>query len=825
MADPSWSGQLAALTGLPLLPCGAGADRKAPIDPDTGREMSGWQHKAFTPAQIGSLNDAVACVGMRLGPDAGGLIAFDLDGASAIAAAVDRGCDPAKASTWLIIRTTSAVHLKLIFRVPAERWALLRKGKGRLVTKKACSGQKGEQLEVFWTSGQVIVLGDHLSSGGQYTWLGSPHDIAPIPDAWWTLSLETLSPQHSISPPTPVSLPDCIADDLSRARSALDHLDPDMGHDAWVEIGMALHSADSANGLMVWNAWSAKGEKYPGYKELERRWRSFKAGGGITIATLFRRAQNNGWVHPATRSSCSEHQSEESIHDRKESDWSATAGTPAPELESESPVGESPLADLLALSERLAEERQLFCFRGLLPADLADAIELLQAHLPTDVISAVLPVLCAYSGILKLGTKIAPNLRYSVPVNLFVATVAISGIAKTSIKRALVDIPVEEIRRDAARMNHRELENWQEQNRGVKQADRTPPPQPIFPVLQDYTPAALSQQLQVNERSGLGQLIVVDELHGLLNAISQDTRNGSGTAEAQLLETFDGSGFASIRITAGSRCYNACHVSIYGSIQPDRLRQMINGRDDTGQFARFLFCRVPTRPLSLPDEDPTPQQRDAHQAATALLHYYAERLYRLPPRTYELSQEARRFFNRWFEGHQKDALAPGTPGVISALKGKTAAHALRLAGILHILMHLDACEEAREDLPRISRETMDCAMALVDQLTAETIAFHDAPIDSKDQADDDGADAAEAMRLQLLQHIHHHSWTSGNPITQKHAKDKGTRRIRRYCTAKVFRDCVGELVTQGYGEWVRGERGVNGKSRSDAYRATREMSI
>jgi hypothetical protein len=824
MADTSWAHQLTSLDGLPLLPCGAGADRKAPIDPRSGREMSGWQHKAFTPEQIGSMNGRVACVGMRLGPDAGGLIAFDPDGASAVAAAVARGCDPAAASTWRIHRTTSTVHLKLVFRVPPERWALLRKGKGRLVTKAARPGEKGEQLEVFWTSGQVIVLGDHLSSGGRYTWRGSPQGIAAIPDAWWDLALELLSPQQPAPPPTPACLPECAADDLGRARSALEHLDPDMGHDAWVQIGMALHSADSANGLTLWNDWSAQGEKYPGFKELDRRWRSFKVGGGITIATLFCRAQNYGWINPAAGRSTAEERLEDGFREWPDGD-STSAGSLPPEPETEAPARESPLADLLALSERLAEGRRMFSFRGLLPADLADAVELLQAPLPTDVISAVLPVLSAYSGILKLGTKVTPNLGYSVPVNLFVAVVAISGIAKTSIKRALVDAPILEIRRDAARMNKREQENWQEQNRGVKPADRTPPPAPIYPVLQDYTPAALSQQLQVNEHRGLGQLIVVDELHGLLNAISQDTRNGSGTAEAQLLETFDGSGYTSIRITAGSRSYSACHVSIYGSIQPDRLRQMINGRDDTGQFARFLFCRVPTRPLNLPDEDPTPQQRDAHQAATLLLHRYAERLHRLPPRTYELSREARSAFNRWFEEHQKDALAPGTPGIISALKGKTSAHALRVAGILHILRHLDVCEDGGVDLPRISRDTMDCAMAIVDQLTAETAAFHDAPVASGGQDDEEAQDAVEASRLRLLQHIHHCSWSSKQPITRKQAKDKGSRQLRRHCTAKAFMDCVAELVAQGYGELVDSGRGVNGKPRAQAYRATKEMSL
>lgn len=295
--DDHWRKLLPALTGLPLLPCGAGADHKAPIDPTTGRQLARWQHHSYDPAQISSMPASVACVGMRLGPNANGLIAFDPDGSSALEAAVARGCDPASASTWRIHRTTSAVHLKLIFRVPPDRWALLRKGKGRLVTKAARPGEKGEQLEVFWTSGQVIVLGDHVSSGGQYIWQGSPHDIAPIPDAWWELALELLSPK----PPAKSQNYNTklTSDDLTRAQSALNYLDPDMSHDTWVQIGMALHDADPIHGIDVWNAWSANGTKYTGLKELEQRWKSFKPSAGVTIATLFSLAQKSGWINPS----------------------------------------------------------------------------------------------------------------------------------------------------------------------------------------------------------------------------------------------------------------------------------------------------------------------------------------------------------------------------------------------------------------------------------------------------------------------------------------------------------------------------------------------
>ena len=146
------------------------------------------------------------------------------------------------------------------------------------------------------------------------------------------------------------------------------------------------------------------------------------------------------------------------------------------------------------------------------------------------------------------------------------------------------------------------MEEWQAQDK----KDRSPTaPRPVYPHLSDYTPAALSIQLQQNETLGLGQLIIRDEMSGLLQAISNDTQQGSGTGEAQLLEAFDGDGYSSIRVESAPRSYDACHVSIFGNIQPDLLRELINGQDSTGKFARFLFCRVPAKALLLDDDDPT----------------------------------------------------------------------------------------------------------------------------------------------------------------------------------------------------------------------------
>jgi hypothetical protein len=79
--------------------------------------------------------------------------------------------------------------------------------------------------------------------------------------------------------------------------SALEHLDPDKSYQDWLQVGMALHSADPGpEGLLLWDTWSARGSLYrPG--EPEYRWGTFDLDreGGVTLGTLFWMAREAGW--------------------------------------------------------------------------------------------------------------------------------------------------------------------------------------------------------------------------------------------------------------------------------------------------------------------------------------------------------------------------------------------------------------------------------------------------------------------------------------------------------------------------------------------------
>lgn len=169
---------------LALLPVGWGAGGKAPM-------LAGWQkHPGFTVDQL-QQQGGIRAVGARTGVLTGPLLAFDFDGESALGL----GLYPWEASTWQVHRDNDPFRLKALFRpTPAQISQLPQKPdgsiefQGKTITANASEERKGEALEVFFAGGrQVIVLGEHVSSGGSYVWLDGlgPEALAPPPNEWW----------------------------------------------------------------------------------------------------------------------------------------------------------------------------------------------------------------------------------------------------------------------------------------------------------------------------------------------------------------------------------------------------------------------------------------------------------------------------------------------------------------------------------------------------------------------------------------------------------------------------------------------------------------
>lgn len=108
---------------------------------------------------------------------------------------------------------------------------------------------------------------------------------------------------------------------------------------------------------------------------------------------------------------------------------------------------------------------------------------------------------------------------------------------------------------------------------------------PQLIILNDVTPEALTIGLSRNPK-GCG--IVYDELAGFVGRFN---RYNSGADEQMFLSLFNGGGINRIRVNSNSNAYIAeSFLTIVGTIQPTVLKEVFNGRTDSGFFDRWLLC-------------------------------------------------------------------------------------------------------------------------------------------------------------------------------------------------------------------------------------------
>ena len=73
---------------------------------------------------------------------------------------------------------------------------------------------------------------------------------------------------------------------------ALHHVPPD-DYETWLLVGMAIHH--DGGDISLWEAWSRSAPSKYESGACERKWRTFTAGGGITLGTVYDLAKRNGW--------------------------------------------------------------------------------------------------------------------------------------------------------------------------------------------------------------------------------------------------------------------------------------------------------------------------------------------------------------------------------------------------------------------------------------------------------------------------------------------------------------------------------------------------
>lgn len=148
-------------------------------------------------------------------------------------------------------------------------------------------------VDVKGSGGYVVGPCSIHASGREYGWDISPHvcGLAPLPE--WIVAME--ASRSEVAKQSHLGTEECLYSDDEIIDAIMSIPIESANRDTWTRIGMALqaHGFDSD----VWDRWSAQSPVYRGRESLEKIWKSFgKNGkGGITIGSVIRMAQENGW--------------------------------------------------------------------------------------------------------------------------------------------------------------------------------------------------------------------------------------------------------------------------------------------------------------------------------------------------------------------------------------------------------------------------------------------------------------------------------------------------------------------------------------------------
>ena len=444
----------------------------------------------------------------------------------------------------------------------------------------------------------------------------------------------------------------------------------------------------------------------------------------------------------------------------------AEPASPATPADPEDPPAEAPL-------RKVDDRRAALTYDRLVTPDLGDSLALLTEALPADPVTVVVPFLTGLSGLLQIGTRAGSAADYDQPLNLFSCIVGKPGSGKTPLLNETARYPSSDIRQQELKNYTDAVSYWNHQKKDEK-GDK---PGRLFPVLSSYNPPALSKQLTLHEAQGTGLLLMRDELSGLFSTLAADQKSGTGKAEGQLLELWDGTGVDEVLVN-DFRSFERCHFSLVGAIQPERLRELIRGVDPTGKWSRFLFIQMPPGLITPSREDPTQLALRRRYEAQLVLKAYANQARGLQAKTYYLTQEARDIYIPWFQAHQSRAQQlEGSNPIVSSVLDKSSAQFLRMAGLLHLVRY--------PGRGRIDATTATLAMEVIDCLFAETELFHRGDGDLVDQLMD---------RIRKL----------GGEVTWERLRAKGLNRwLKENAKTRHFSEAVSNLIANAEGELVK----------------------
>jgi uncharacterized protein DUF3987 len=307
----------------------------------------------------------------------------------------------------------------------------------------------------------------------------------------------------------------------------------------------------------------------------------------------------------------------------------------------------------------------------LIPSSFRPLIEDVSERMQTPFDYAAASAIVALAGCVNRRAVIRPKAEdtsWSVAPNLWGAIIAPPGFMKSPVLRAIT-FPLSHIE-DVWRAEHSEESDeyesakeqaelrhqaWREE---CKRAFKKNQPAPIQPdksisapvqkrlVLTDATFEKLHEILSENPG---GVLVIRDELTGWLAQLDRQGREGE---RAFFLQAWNGdAGFIVDRIGRGSIHVPAVCVSLFGNIQPSRLRGYLSevldgGPRDDGLFQRFQILVWPDSPKEWRLVDRSPN--GAALVAVEKVYSQLANLSVDAPIRMGFDPDAQQLFNKWW---------------------------------------------------------------------------------------------------------------------------------------------------------------------------------
>jgi hypothetical protein len=554
------------------------------------------------------------------------------------------------------------------------------------------------------------------------------------------------------------------------------------GYSDWLAVGMALHCVDPSEAMLAeWDRWSQGcADKYE-EGACATKWRSFTAGGGLTLGSLIHWARQDGWAPPTGPPSGAKGAEDRSGR------RSAKADTVP--------------ATALGRPRRLPPAYRPFpleCLAAPMSLYVRDGAKALGC----DAAYLALPALSVAAGLIGYTRVVRLKRTWKAPSVLWTMVIADSGSLKTPAFRLATDyLFTLQHRLDAELLQEldaylKEKEEWPQKVKQAAEAKEEPPPKPEPPRHQttftsDATIEAIAELISDNPR---GLIVACDELAAWLGSFARYKNKGAGSDVQRWLSMHSAGGFAYHRRTGDKRRIVVPHaaISVCGGIQPGVLAQAMGEEFLASGLAARLLMAMPPRPAKKWTElDVAPEvERSYHSMLDGLfaLDHARDKTGKPVPHVLKLDPDAKAAWVDWYDawGQEQEA----AEGELASALAKLEEAAARFALVHHVVTHVGL---EVDDLRPLGHRSMEAGISLARWFAAEGRRVYAALAET----------SAERDARRLVEFIE----GRGGRITERELQRANGR---KYPTSEAAREALTDLAVAGLGRWVDGPTPASG---------------